>query len=457
MTGPKSTRCRSGTTRALGLVVLSTLVAPGPTTAGDPFLRRTATVEVVEQAGPVVVNITTERVVQSQNPFGSRPKHPLFDQYFNDLFEPRAPRTVQNLGSGVIINSQGHVLTNEHVVARASRIFITLADGREIEAEVVGADPTNDIAVLKAQTADDLPWIEPGTSSDVMVGEPVIAIGNPFGLSNSVTTGVISAVNRSVRTSEHTFHGFLQTDASINPGNSGGPLLNAEGSLIGINTAIYSGAEGIGFAIPIDVAKRVVAELIEHGEVLPVTLGIDFQDLDPALREVMHLPASVRGALINRVHPSGPAEAAGVRRGDVLAKLDGRKITSARQLFEILETTTPDQELNLELWRDGRSFLQSVVATEIPENVGGELASRLLGVGLALREQSYYAITRVRRGSAAAQVGLQQGDLLLGVNGLHLDSEEALRRAMLNLRGRERALVVVQRGPGRYHLTIPLR
>jgi serine protease Do len=457
MKSPASRRWSPSATPAAALVVLCVLAAAQPSAAADPFLRRTATVEVVEQAGPAVVNITTERVVQSQNPFGSRPNHPFFDQYFNDLFDPSAQRTVQNLGSGVIINDQGHVLTNEHVVARANRIFITLADGREIEVDVLGADPSNDLAVLKARSDEALPWIEPGTSSDVMVGEPVIAIGNPFGLSNTVTTGVISAVNRSVRTTGHTFHGFLQTDASINPGNSGGPLLNAEGSLIGINSAIYNGAEGIGFAIPIDVARRVVTELIEHGEVLPVTLGIDFQDLEPALREVMNLPASVRGALINRVHPGGPAEAAGIRRGDVLARLDGRKITSARQLFEILETTTPDQELRLELWRDSRSFEQSVVAMQIPENVGGELASRLLGVGLALQKQGFYAITDVRRGSPAEHVGLDDGDLLLAVNGVRLDSEQALRRAMLNLRGRERALVVVQRGPGRYHLTIPLR
>jgi S1-C subfamily serine protease len=419
---------------ALGL---ATLIPAEPGRAADPFLRRTPTVAVVETAGPAVVSITTENVVQSPSPFRRGPSDPLLDRYFRDFFEPRrAPGTVQNLGSGVIISEQGHVLTNEHVVARATRIFITLADGREFEVEVVGADPTNDLAVLKARTDERLPWIEPGTSSDIMVGEPVIAIGNPFGLSSTVTTGVISALNRSIRTNDHTFHGFIQTDASINPGNSGGPLLNAEGALIGINSAIYNGAEGIGFAIPIDVARRVVAELIEHGEVLPVTLGIDFQDLDPALREVMDLPDGVRGALINRVHPGGPAESAGVRRGDVLARLDDRKVTSARQLFELLETTTPDQELRLQLWRDGNSFDKTVVARAIPDDVAGELASRLLGVSLELQPQGYFSISSVRRGSAAARIGLVEGDLLLGVNGVRLDSEDALRQAMLNLRGR---------------------
>jgi S1-C subfamily serine protease len=357
----------------------------------------------------------------------------------------------------VIISAEGYILTNEHVIRQARRISITLADGRTFGARVVGADPTNDVAVLQAEADDDLPWIDPGTSSDIMVGEPVIAIGNPFGFSNTVTTGVISATNRSIRTGQLTFHGFLQTDASINPGNSGGPLLNAEGSLIGINTAIYQGAEGIGFAIPIDVARRVIAELIEHGEVHPVTLGIDFQNLDPALREVMELPAAVVGSLINRVRPGGPADNAGIRRGDVISRLDGRDIQSARQLFEILETTTPDQKLEVQFWRDGKLSTTEVIAIEIPENVAAELASRLMGLSLEWRNRVGFEISSVRQKSPAALVGLRSGDLLLAVNGLVLNSDEALRRAIVGLRGRERALVVVQRGRGRYHLMIPLR
>jgi serine protease Do len=321
----------------------------------------------------------------------------------------------------------------------------------------VGADPSNDLAVLQVKTDSPLPWIAPGTSADVMVGEPVIAIGNPFGLSNTVTTGVISATDRSIRANDHTFHGFLQTDASINPGNSGGPLLNAEGSLIGINSAIFNGAEGIGFAIPIDVATRVVAELIEHGEVLPVTLGIDFQDLAPALREVMELPEEIRGALINRVQPGGPAERAGIRRGDVVARLDGRRISSARQLFEMLESVTPDQALELELWRDSRTITANVAAERIPDNIAEQLTSRLMGLSLKIQPGAGFVVTDVRRGSAGEQLGLRPNDLVLAINGMALHNEEALRRAMLNLRGRERALIVVQRGPGRYHLTIPLR
>ena len=192
---------------ALGLALLA-----GAVRAEDPFLRRTTTVRVVEEAGPAVVNITTEQTVQSSpfRPFGS---DPFFDRFFRDFFEPRMPQTVQNLGSGVVIDAEGHILTNEHVIARASRIRASLADGREFDATLVGADPNNDIAVLKIETDAPLPWIAPGHSNDLMVGEPVIAIGNPFGLSHTVTTGVISAINRSIRTDARVYHGFLQIDA----------------------------------------------------------------------------------------------------------------------------------------------------------------------------------------------------------------------------------------------------
>lgn len=443
-----------GLLACLWLVAATTPMAQA-VVADDPFLRRTPTVHAIEKVGPAVVSITTEQVVQQPNPFNTQSANPYLRRYFKDLFEPLAPRTTNNLGSGILISEEGHILTNEHVVEGASRISIQLADGRTFDAEVIGADPTNDIAVLQTSTDQPLPWVSPGFSSDIMVGEPVIAIGNPFGLSNTVTTGVISATNRSIRAHDRTFHGFLQTDASINQGNSGGPLLNAEGSLIGVNTAIYSGAEGIGFAIPIDVAKRVVGELIEHGEVLPVTVGIAFQDLSPALREVMGLPGDVGGVLINRVHEDGPADRAGLLRGDVLTRLDDRKLNSARQLFEILETVTPGQALTLTVWREEAFLDVEIHAQEIPDNVGEELAKRLLGTALAARSDGFFRVSQVRQGSPSQRMGIKPGDLLLAVNGIALNNPQALRQSMLGLRGRDRALVVIQRGSGRYHLTIP--
>ncbi len=439
---------------ALALSTLSLLLAPGIGRAGDPFLRHTVTVSVVQEVGPAVVNITTEqRVQRRRSPF---PGDPFFDSFFRDFFEPRLPHTAQNLGSGVVIDEQGHILTNAHVVARASRIQVTLADGREFDATLIGADPKNDVAVLKIESEQKLPWIEMGSSEDLMVGEPVIAIGNPFGLSSTVTTGVISALNRSIRSEKGVYHGFLQTDASINPGNSGGPLLSAEGELVGINTAVYQGAQGIGFAIPIDTAARVVRELIEEGEVSPVWLGVEFQELTPQLQRAIGLADTVHGALVNRVREDSPAKKAGVMRGDVVTQLDDRPVRSARSFFEMLETAVDGQELRLTIVRDQRTRKIRVRAQEVPEPVVQALVSELLGMELASAAKGGYVVRSVRPGSGADRIGIQPGDVVLGINGRTLQDADALRRSALDLRGRARAQVVVQRGDGRYHVTIPL-
>jgi serine protease Do len=432
------------------------LAAAGAAAEGDPFLRRTATVRAVEKVGPSVVNITTEQGGQGSPfaPFGGAP--PGVEWFFRDFFEPSLPEPTRSLGSGVVIDPERHVLTNEHVVAAAERIKVTLADGRQFEARLVGADPNNDLAVLELQTREPVPWTEPGRSADLLVGEPVIAIGNPFGLSNTVTTGVLSATDRSLRSENRVFHGFLQTDASINPGNSGGPLLNAEGALIGINTAIYNGAQGIGFAIPIDVARRVVRELITHGEITPVWLGMDLQDLDAPLAEALSLPERASGVLVGRVREGTPAERGGLRRGDLLVAVDGHAVRSAREVYEILERCTPGQELRLALLRGGERSERTVRAEPFPAELVHELGERLLGTGLAPAQGRGFRVEGVRPGSGAARIGIEPGDRLLAINGRALEDEAALRRAVLDLLGRPRALVVVQRGPGRYHVTIPL-
>ncbi len=426
-----------------------------PSEAGDPFLRRSAAVQAVESAGPAVVNITTETQVQ-RRPFSRFGGDPFFDRFFRDFFEPGRPRTNQSLGSGVIIDREGHVLTNEHVVGRASRIYVTLADGREFDAALVGADPNNDLAVLRIEGRGNLPWVAPGSSSGLMVGEPVIAIGNPFGLSNTVTTGVVSALDRSIRAEDRAFYGFIQTDASINPGNSGGPLLNAEGSLIGINTAIYQRAQGIGFAIPIDVAKRVVEELIEHGELAPVWIGLELQDLDPSIGEAMDLPRGTRGALVAEVVPGAPAERAGVRRGDLIRKVNGREVQTARSFYAMLERATPDEPLRLSLLRGGDTLSVETATREIDPEAIDRMVARLLGLELEPDENGGFLVSGVAAQSGAAQVGFRSGDQLLRINGQLVQDRAALRRAVLGLRGRDRALLGVRRGNGRYHVTVPL-
>jgi serine protease Do len=348
------------------------------------------------------------------------------------------------------------VLTNEHVVERASRIMVALADGREFEAALVGADPNNDVAVLRVDTAEKLPWLPMGSSADLMVGEPVIAIGNPFGLSSTVTTGVVSALDRSIRSESRVYHGFLQTDASINPGNSGGPLLNAAGELIGISTAVYQGGQGIGFAIPIDTAARVVRELIKEGQVEPVWIGLEFQDMTPELHAALELPREVEGPLVNQVREGSPARRADVRRGDVLVKLDGRPLANSRDFFERLASAVDGQEMRLELWREGGRHSVGVRAEKLPDSVAEALVRESLGLELEAQEGGGYRVRAVRSGSGAERIGIQAGDLVLGINGRPLEGADALRRCALELRGRARALVVVQRGAGRYHVSVPL-
>ncbi len=443
-----TTRSRISLAAALGFALSASSAH-----ANDPFLRRTATVNVVEKVGPAVVNITTEQQPRERQARGSG--NPLFDRFFQDLFEPSMRRPVQSLGSGVVIDAMGRVLTNAHVIQGADTITVTLADGRELVAKLIGADQNNDLAVLQLVEPKDVPWVSPGTSSALLVGEPVIAIGNPFGLSNTVTTGVLSAVDRSLRTEDRVFHGFLQTDASINPGNSGGPLLNAEGELIGVNTAIYQGAQGIGFAIPIDIAKRIVHELVTKGSVAPVWLGLDLQDLEPAMIELMKLPAGQRGAVVSRVRTGGPAAKAGVQRGDVLMKIDAHSIRAAREFYEVLESSTAGQAHALLVLRNGRPVTVSASAAEIPPAVLTELAGERLGMRLAL-ERGAYRVAEVQAGSGAEQIGLKAGDFVRGIDGQVLTDESTLRRAVLRLQGRDRALLRIQRGRAQADVLLPL-
>lgn len=433
-----------------------------PALAADPFLRRTAAVQVVEKVGPAVVNITTDRPDPRREDFQLGDSTP--NDFYRDFLQPRgrAP-DVQMLGSGVIIDRDRHVLTNAHVIAGSSRIRVSLADGREFSASLVGAAPNNDLAVLEIETDEELPWVPPGVSDDLMVGEPVIAIGNPFGLfSNSVTTGVLSAIDRSVNIEGDYYYGFLQTDASINPGNSGGPLLNAEGTLIGINTAIYKGAQGIGLAIPIDTAKRVIAELLEHGEIPPPWIGLEFQNLDPALQSVMQLPDGVTGALVTKVEPDSPAEEAGMKRGDLVISIDGYRIDRDRSFFEALKTSLVGQPLELQVWRDGAIQTIRVIGTDLPDRIVDDLARHFLGMKLVPELGPGFKISELAPDYPAAYLGIRPGDTVVGINGRTLTGRDELRRAMVDLRrdyastnARNRVLLVVRRGVQQRHFSLP--
>src|SRR6184192_8610 len=340
--------------------------------------RRSLVVQAVEKASPAVVNVSTEQIVERHaSPFPF-PQDPFFEEFFRDFVDPRPRRfKTTSLGSGVIVAGAGTIVTNVHVIERASRVRVTLNDQREFDATLVGADADADIAVLRVKAGGDLPHIPFGTSADLMIGETVIAIGNPFGLSHTVTTGVVSAVGRSLHDEDRTYSDFIQTDASINPGNSGGPLLDIRGELVGIDTAIYGKAQGIGFAIPVDRAQRVMKDLVSYGEVRHAWVGLVVQNLTPDLAQ--HFGVR-RGVVVAQVEPKSPAEAAGIARGDAVTKVDGREVASREEFEQRIEDHAEGDRLTLTLRREGREEDVRLAAAAFPVARADELAWQLLGL-----------------------------------------------------------------------------
>jgi len=415
--------------------------------------RRSPVVAAVERVSPAVVNISTAQVVEQETtPFPSF-RDPMFDQFFRDFFEPRRERfTRTSLGSGVIIRREGYVLTNLHVVVRAARITLTLADQREFEARLVGSDADSDLAVLKVDSDEKLPAVEVGSSRDLMIGETVIAIGNPFGLSHTVTTGVVSAIGRSLRAEQHTIYDLIQTDASINPGNSGGPLVNIAGELIGINTAIYQGAEGIGFAIPIDRANRVVADLISYGEVQPVWVGILAQDV-PA--ESRRRGTRREGVLVRGVEAGSPADDAAVQPGDVIVEINGHHVETADEWYTRVRDCAAGTTIELVLLRDGRTVRLRLETRPFPLKRADGLAWSFLGIRVRAGRAAV-EVEAVRRGSAASEIGIRAGDEIVAVGGEPVDSVEKFRRKLIAHRSAQRVLISVRRGRRVYHVPMAL-
>jgi len=444
---------------AILALFLSFMLSAQSVRGDDRVSRETAIVRAIRMVSPAVVNISTSKVVEGGvNPFFSWEHNELFDRFFRDFFEPYPQKYVQNsLGSGVIIDSaHRYVLTNHHVIVRASKIHVTLSNQQEFEARVVGTDPESDLTILKIETSIEVPAIPMGRSDDLMIGETVIAIGNPFGLSHSVTTGVISALNRSVRTEQQVYHNFIQIDAPINPGNSGGPLLNINGELIGINTAIYSGAEGIGFAIPIDRAKRIVDNLIHYGRVYMAWLGITVQDLNEKLIASFHLPES-SGALITEIVKGSPAEIGCLKRGDVITELGKRKIASSRDYYDQLSQHTANETIEVVVYRDGKDHRTEITAASFPPERAISLAFDRLGFKVKdltsalankfrLAETKGVVIVDIKKGSQAEKIGLEQGDLLRGINDATITSEEDFKEAIIKFRLNKQITVLIQRG-----------
>lgn len=415
-------------------------------------IRMTPVVRTVQSVAPAVVNIHTARIVEQElNPFGSMFDDSLFRHFFGsqDLtrrFEQRS------LGSGVIIDAgKSLVLTNAHVIEGASTIRVRLLDGRQFDGELVGSDPDFDLAILHLKDARDLPQATMGDSSDMMIGETVIAIGNPFGFGNTVTTGVVSAMERTIETKQGTFTDFIQTDAAINPGNSGGPLMNLAGELVGINTAIYAEAEGIGFAIPINKAKRVVDELVSFGRVQAAWLGLEGQDVDERIARYLGLEGA-RGMLVTQVHEA-LSQKAGITPGDVITSVNGVTVEDRNHYQRILRNFTLGQELRLDLVGQAGKRRASARLQPFTNEKALDMADRRWGMTVQARGRNL-VVSGVRPGSPAQQLGLKNGDLLLKVAGDALSSTDDYARAFKRYRMANTVLLLVARDGRGYHVRL---
>jgi serine protease Do len=432
------------------------LQAALPAGVGASSLRRSAVVEAVERISPAVANIATESLRSSaERPFGLM--EPYEEEYFQDLYEPpyrERPHTI-SLGSAVIVDPRGYLLTNEHVVLRAERVRVILADQQSFDARLIGTDPDSDLALLKIDAPFQLPVAKLGQSADLMIGETVIAIGNPFGLSHTVTTGVVSARFRSVKAGNKRYSDFIQTDASINPGNSGGPLLNIDGELIGINTAIYGEARGIGFAIPIDRARRVMEDLLRYGSVFPAWIGVEVRAVDDVLAQQLELAAAV-GVVVTRVNRHGPAARAGIKRGDIILTLEGRTLYGPEDLDTYLSHHSAGDLLTLNLIRDRRRIRREVRALESDSPEVEKIAESLIGMKLAERS-GRLVVTELVPGGRAEANRLMAGDIVVELNGQKLHGMDDWRKHFRSALGAGSVLLLVRRDEVAAYVPIRIR
>lgn len=422
---------------ASGLDLTKGTSASNPT---PPVMVPQSFSDVAQAVSPAVVNIRTEKVIKGggpvfrhfQSPFGEDdPFHDFFERFFGN----RPPREFKerSLGSGFIIDKEGHIVTNNHVVENADEIKVKLKNGTEYDAEIVGRDSNTDIALVKAKGLGDMGTTKWGDSDRLKVGEWVVAIGSPFGLEHTVTAGIVSAKGRVIGSGP--YDDFIQTDASINPGNSGGPLVNLSGEVVGINTAIFSrsgGNVGIGFAIPANLARGIIEQLQVSGSVTRGWLGVSIQDLTPELAEYYGLK-DVKGAVVGQVFEGDPADKAGIEPKDVIIEVDGKKIEDSRDLSRTIAETSVGEKVNLKVLRDGkeRTFSVEIVkrTDEKEEMIAaeGEYEQTDLGMTVSsvtpelareynLTETEGVVVVRVEEDGPAQKAEVQEGDLLLEID-----------------------------------------
>ncbi len=418
---------------------------------------------------PAVVNISTTQVVRfnrprMRSPFGQQDP---FEDFWNNFFGnmPREQKR-KSLGSGFMVSADGYILTNNHVVEKADEISVTLLDKEEFKAEVVGTDPKTDIALIKIKAGKNLPFVNLGDSEKLEIGEWVLAIGNPFGLGHTVTTGIVSAKGRIIGSGP--YDDFIQTDASINPGNSGGPLFNLRGEVVGINTAIIQGGQGIGFATPIHLAKSVLGQLKEKGKVTRGWLGVYIQRLTPDMAESLSVPGK-KGALVADVTKDGPAEKAGIRSGDVIVKFNGKDINDEHELPQIVATVKPGKKVDVKVIREGKEKTISVTIGEMEAEPVKRAGSPDLTKGLGLTVQEItpeiakhldienrkgVIVTSVDSGSPADGAGFQEGDVIRQINRQAIANAAEFQKMLKKVKDEKTVLFLVERGDARIFLAV---
>lgn len=458
----------------LGLLTLITVLVLPVFAQADGLPSFTG---LAKKCGPAVVNINTVKMVEVGNPMedffrfhgngpgGSNPFEEFFKQFNNrgQGTQPKHKQKTGSLGSGFIISADGYIVTNNHVVASADEIKVKLRDdGKDYPAKIIGRDKETDLALLKIEAGKDLPFLEFANSEKSEVGEWVLAIGNPFGLGHTVTKGIISAKGRIIGAGP--FDNFIQTDASINPGNSGGPLIDMQGQVVGINTAIIASGQGIGFAIPSNMAKNVITQLKTDHKVSRGWLGVTIQDADAKTAKALGLDKKT-GALVNSVNPGDPADKGGMKVGDVILKIDGQDIDDTHDLLRTVAALPPGKEVTVEVWRKGDSRKLSItlgdrngknVVAQAQQMSPKGVEENLDDLGLVVRKVDREAeanslgldkpqgllVIEVTQGSPAEEAAIAVGDVILEANQHEVDSIDALQE-IINTEGKKRGLVML--------------
>jgi len=437
--------------------------ATAAVSAGSPMVPGNFS-DLAEKVRPGVVNIQVSKKVKNAgferfrgNPFGERDPFGDFFGPFGGFGNNAPERRQQGVGSGFIMSKEGYILTNNHVVEDADQIKVKLAGGKEFDGKVVGRDPKTDLALVKIAEDSELQPLKLGNSDDLKVGNWVVAVGSPFGLEQTVTAGIVSAKGRVIGSGP--YDNFIQTDASINPGNSGGPLINLQGEVVGINTAIIASGQGIGFAIPINMAKEIAPQLQKRGHVTRGLLGVAIQDVTPELAKSLGLKES-KGALISQVVPDGPADKAGIEQGDVIVNFDGRTVGDSKDLSRIVASTPVGKTVAVMLLRDGKEVECQTKVGEMEEENTSAAKSPIhpsLGVTvqnltpqiareLGLKKSAGVVVTEVEPGSPAAEAMIQVGDVIQAVNRKPVKNVDDFVKIVENAKGGGSLLLLVQRG-----------